>query len=180
MIITDTAELKRLERARELQYLDFTPYKAAEVLEDVRKAQFADIAQRVTIHFVERWPLACIEIGPERAFIYLHQLLNHPQTPRQVIAMVCVHELLHVKIQPREIKGRMKAHPPEFWEKERELFPDVGRVWPWIVKNFDGSLRTRPRLERIDVLPGWRRRWHAPRFSIGSIRVPEGRLERML
>ena len=51
------------------------------------------------------------------------------------------------------------SHPPEFWEAEKAIAPERESAWTWIQGNFFNHLKHRPRLERIDVLPSWRRAW---------------------
>ena len=42
---------------------------------------------------------------------------------------------------------------------EKAIAPERESAWTWIWGNFFNYLKRRPRLERIDVLPSWRRAW---------------------
>jgi hypothetical protein len=73
--------------------------------------------------------------------------------------------LLHLRIPP-VIEGKKKIqHPPEFWEAEREICPEWNLAWSWIWINLDCCLKERPRMERIDVLPTWKREWCVPKVD---------------
>ena len=76
------------------------------------------------------------------------------------------HELLHLIVKPRFIDGKEKSHPPEFWEREKLISPEKNDAWVWIWSNYLGCLKKRPRLEQIDVLPTWLKRWCDPKYSI--------------
>jgi hypothetical protein len=77
----------------------------------------------------------------QRSSIWMHHALNDPATPDYVFSHVLKHELLHSRIQPREVKGEWLAHPPEFWEEENRIAEaDKGRAWEWIYRNFYDAL----------------------------------------
>jgi hypothetical protein len=154
-----------LREARNRPCLNFLPFSPADVLAEVRSAYFRDLTCHVGIHFVERGPLACV-CTDGQADIYVHQVLNHDQTPRDVILLVCKHSLLHLRIPPVEKDGELMQHPPEFWEAEKAICPERTRAWAWIWTNLDACLKRRPRLERIDVLPMWKKVWNRPRTDI--------------
>jgi hypothetical protein len=165
MLMRDIREASRLREARNHPCLNFLPFSPADVVAEVRSAHFPDLACRVSIHFVERGPLACV-CHDEEADIYVHQILNHDQTPRDMVSLICKHELLHLRMPPVEIDGEEVQHTPEFWEAEKAICPERTRAWAWIRTNLDACLKWRPRLERIDVLPGWRKVWNRPRTDI--------------
>src|SRR5262249_6118165 len=100
MLLRDVQEARRLWEARKRPCLHFLPFSPTEVLAEVRSAHFDDLIARVGIHFVERGPLACICYDDEVADIYVHQILNHDQTPRDVTLLICKPELLHQRIPP--------------------------------------------------------------------------------
>jgi hypothetical protein len=75
------------------------------------------------------------------------------------VKFVCKHELLHLRIQPREVDGRWRQHPPEFWAAEQELAPERSEAWEWICRRLRSRLKIRPRRERIDVRRNWREVW---------------------
>jgi hypothetical protein len=165
MLLQDIEEAGRLREARNRPCLSFLPFSPADVLAEARSAHFPDLTCRVGIHFVERGPLACV-CHDEDADIYVHQILNHDQTPRDVISLICKHDLLHLRIPPAEKDGEVMQHTPEFWEAERAICPERTRAWAWIWTNLGTCLKRRPRLERIDVLPAWKRVWNQPRTDI--------------
>jgi hypothetical protein len=166
MLLRDIREARLLRQAKNRPYLSFLPFSPANVLDEVRSTHFHDLACRVGIHFVDVGPLACVCHDEESADIYVHQVLNHDQTPRDVILLICKHELLHLRIPPVEKDGEEVQHPPEFWEAEKVICPERTRAWAWIWTNLNACLKQRPRLERIDVLPAWKKVWNQPRTDM--------------
>jgi hypothetical protein len=166
MLLRDIQEARLLREARDRPCLNFLPFSPVDVLAEVRSAHFNDLSGRVGIHFVERGPLACVCPEAEAADIYVHQVLNHDQTPRDVILLVCKHELLHLRIPPVEKDGEVVQHPPLFWEAEKAICPEWTRAWAWIWTNLDACLKRRPKQERIDVLPVWKKVWNQPRTDM--------------
>jgi len=171
-IITDIKAARKLERARRQPYLVFLPFPIRLLLDDIHSRLFPDVAQAVRIYFVSRGPLACIAHDASHASIYVHQLLNRPDTPKGVMTLIIKHELLHLRIKPGKIDGSRSAvmHPPEFWEAESAIAPEREAAWMWIWGNFHTYLKARPRLERIDVLPKWRKGWRMPVMDIEECR----------
>ena len=134
-------------------------FSLVETLQNLWTSHFEDIKILPEVFFIDRGPLACIYLQTGRPTIYVHSLLNHPATPKAVISLVCKHELLHVRIPPREVEGRLRQHPPEFWEAERSLAPEQNEAWEWVWRARGQWLRLRPRLERIDVRRNWKEVW---------------------
>ena len=159
-LLQDDNEQWKLEQARIQPYLWFTPFSVLDILEQVRSEHFPELSGTVRMYCVNRGPLACVGAEESSATIYLHQILNHGDTPVEVVSTICKHELLHTRIPP-VVKGkRTIQHPPEFWEAERVMTPERSAAWSWIWINLGLYLKKRPRLERIDVLWNWRERWH--------------------
>ena len=160
-IFDDIEAAERLGRARSQPNLEFVPFSIHSLLDDIRRRLFPDITHSVRICFVSRGPLACIAYNTSHATIYVHQLLNRHDTPKSVMTLFIKHELLHLRIKPSKVEGNRRAvsHPPEFWEAEKAIAPERKSAWTWIWGNFFNYLKNRPRLERIDVLPSWRRAW---------------------
>ncbi len=105
---------------------------------------FPDIATPPGVFFGRTQTLAHIEdaLREERSGIWLHHALNDHATPDYVFAFVITHELLHVRIRPREVDGKWSAHPPEFWEEENRIaVADRSRAWEWIYRQFGYALR---------------------------------------
>lgn len=168
MIVSDIAESVKLQRARVQPNLSFTPFALEVVAQSVRNRCFPEIKRHIECFFVERGPLACIEIpvSPGVPVVYFHNILNHQETPLEVIGLICKHELLHMLIPPREVDGRKKDHPPELWDSEKAIAPERTICWLWININLGIYLKRRPRLERMDVLPGWRKLAFMPRLTL--------------
>ena len=167
-IITDFNEAMKLERSRRQPSLEFVPFSMPTLLDGIKSSLFPDVAQSVELYFVTCGPLACIVDDDSGATIYIHRLLNNTDTPKDVVTLIIKHELLHLRIPPRTVKGKEVDHPPEFWEAERSIAPERNQAWRWIWANFMTCLKRRPRLERIDVLPSWRRAWsgHRPQLEV--------------
>ncbi len=137
--------------------LDFTQRDLATVCERIRLAHFPSLAETPRIRFVQRGTLANIRRAPRGQLINLHAILNSPETPTHVFRWIMSHELLHLEIRPREIRGRMVAHPPEFFERELQLVPGRAAAKRWLFQTLGERLKVRPRLECIQVLPAKRR-----------------------
>jgi hypothetical protein len=128
------------------------------LMEDVRRTYFPAIPGPISVDFVGRGTLAHIESGPATTpRVVVHAILIDPQVPDEVRAFIFKHELLHLELRPRMIGRRLVHHPPEFWEREQELCPERQDVWRWIWGNLGECLRSRPRLERIQVTRDWKR-----------------------
>jgi hypothetical protein len=165
-IISELNAARALNDARTRPGLDFLPFSSADLLIAIQGELFADIPHDVRIHFVARGPLACITDQETRADIYIHQLLNHSATPSEVIRLIIVHELLHLRIPPVDVQDRVLQHPPQFRAAERELLPDRRDAWAWIWGNLWSCLKIRRRLEQIDVLSNWKSVWGAPKQDV--------------
>ena len=166
MLITNSAEARRLARARAHPSLSLTAFSAAETLADVRTRLFPELSQQVDLYFVTRGPLACVYYEDSFATIYVHQLLNHGETPLDVMRLICKHELLHLRIPPAVKHGKEVYHPPEFWEAERAMCPERRPAWAWIWMNLAACLKRRPRKECIDVLLNWKQVWNEPKLDL--------------
>lgn len=120
MLIQDLLEEQKLCRARVQAHLWFVPYSVPALLQEVRDRHFPHLTEQIDIYAVKRGSLACIVSAEGRAAIYVHQILNHGDTPVEVFTYVCKHELLHLQISPAEVNWRMTNHPPDFWRQRRE------------------------------------------------------------
>jgi hypothetical protein len=158
-IITDFKEMTRLRKAREQPSLSFLSFSIAESLSDIRFERFPDIRHEVHIAFVDDGPLACIVHDESQATIYIHQLVNRHETPHEVINTIIKHELLHLCILPSFVGGKEVQHSDDFWAAEADMSPERHLAWLWVYTNFAICVKRRPRLERVDVLPGWRKAW---------------------
>jgi len=169
MIIQDATEIEKITKAHSRNYLWYTPFSVVKLLDEIRGRDFPQVQSIVDVCSVDRGSLACICQYSNEANIYIHQILNHPDTPIEVFQTIHKHELLHLIIPPREIGGKQRSHPPEFWEAERDLCPERVIAWAWIWENLSDCLKRRPHLERIDVLRCWKRIWSSPRLGIEEV-----------
>ncbi|MCX7417994.1 MAG: hypothetical protein NT013_00445 [Planctomycetia bacterium] len=165
-LIFELIEARKVELARRQPSLDFLPFSTAELLTKIHAELFPDVSQTVDVYFVARGPLACIGHTSESASIYIHQLLNHSETPFAVISSILKHELLHLRIPSTSEHGRKVQHSPEFWAAEREIAPERHSAWAWVEINLWTCLRRRPKLQRIDVRANWKTVWNQPRTDI--------------
>lgn len=175
MIIRDPTlrEWKRLAKARSQPCLPQTSFDLQEELENARIQHFAGIATSPHCCFVDYGHLACICSDRETglASVYVHQILNHPDTPREVAALICKHELLHLELPPREIDGKSTDHPPEFWNRENVICPEKRIAWAWIWENLWSCIRVDKKREGITVLNEWKSRWDLPRIGLSEIDI---------
>ena len=164
-IVTEYREILRLNRARRQPNLPLMAFSVSRLIDDARRLIPA-VHHRVRLKFVSSGPLACVAYDETDATIYIHQLLNHHDTPPEVMSMIVKHELLHLWIPPALVDGKETDHPPEYRAAEVAITPELNMAWLWIDGNFAACVKRRPELERIDVLPGWRQEWSRRRISI--------------
>jgi hypothetical protein len=169
-LLSDYKEQQKLARARVQPHLWFTPFSVLHTLDHVRSEYFADLLATVHLYFVNRGPLACVVDEDSLVTIYVHQVLNHSDTPVEVASLICKHELLHIRIPPVVEGKKTIQHPPEFWKAEKAITPERTLAWLWIWNNLSSCLKKRPRLERIDVLPNWRDLWSRPMLDLATCR----------
>lgn len=150
-------ELGRLRQQHPV--LSFANVDLTALLKDILVTLFPELTQTPQWHFVRSKRLAFIVHGglsTGGANIYINQILNRSDTPEQVFRQIFTHELLHLRIGPREVDGKMKSHPPEFWEAENQLFPEVERAWEWIFFNLGEYLIQSQQDECVRVRRNWR------------------------
>ena len=154
-------QLDRLRRQR--PYLPFAG-DLDKLLVAAANDVFPALNQPLDWFFVEISSLACIwrKSKNKGATIFLHQLLNRAETPTWIFQHIFVHELLHLIAPPREVGGRIETHPAEFWEAEKQLSPDRGKVWDWLWSNYGELLNNNRKNECIRVRRGWQKRMHLP------------------
>ncbi len=151
----------RIARQRAVLEIPMLQFSLDDCLSKVQRAFFPNLAEDVSVGFVEQPNLACIMPQPLSAMIYLHLLLNCVHTPRQVVEFIFKHELLHLVIPPREIDGRMTSHPPEFWEAEHAICPEGKLVWCWLMLLFGSVLHRDEKQESTRVKRGWKNKLDA-------------------
>lgn len=169
-ILRDVREQRRLAQERLRPGLWFTSFSVPEVLDQVRREHFPELSAEIQICAIHRGPLVCIAIDDSCSSIYVHQLLNHSDAPREVFSLICKHELLHLRIAPGVGGKRTIQHPPEFWKAEEAIAPERNIAWDWIWGNLGPCLKIRPALERIDVRLNWKKTWNdcRPTWPISS------------
>jgi hypothetical protein len=166
--ITQLKQLRELELARRRPCLTFLPFSASQLLATIHAELFPDVDCEVRLFFVTSGPLSCIARDDDFAAICIHQLLNHSDTPREVMSHIFKHELLHLRIPSMTKNGKVVQHTPEFWEAEQSLCPECQDVWTWVWFNHSLCLRRRKRLERIDVRVNWKKFWGHPKTDVAT------------
>ncbi|GAB4325226.1 MAG: hypothetical protein Kow0010_07650 [Dehalococcoidia bacterium] len=120
-------------------------YSLTVMLEEVRAAHFPELADdQFEVRFCAERPLAYVMrhfMGPGKHLVAFHAVLNHPQTPKEVLRFIGKHELLHLVVPPRLVDGTYESHPPEFWKHEAAIGPERWAVWAWIHTNFRKCVR---------------------------------------
>ena len=168
MLLRDIREMQKLEKARQQPNLCFIPFSVADTLASIQASRFPELPHSVKVYFVDRGSLACITHTETTAEIYAHQVLNHGETPREVISLMCTHLLLHIRIPPTEHDGVVNQYPPGFWEAERALCPERTAAWTWIWINLDSCLVRRRKQQRVDVRRRWKEVWSWPKSTVAE------------
>ena len=132
-----------------------TPYNPATILSQIRSTLFPNLNGQIGVLFARDKTLANIrynssdEIFP--AVITINSILNHPNTPIEVISHILTHELLHLEIFPRTIENKKTYHPPEFWEKEKLISQNSSHTMAWVYLHFHHYIKVDKENERITV-----------------------------
>jgi hypothetical protein len=145
--------------------LSYLPFSLEDMIESVRSRYFPNVPGPIPALFSTHKALACCWTSPGYPLVHIHHVLNHPQTPREVIEFICKHELLHFVIPPRIVGKTLKSHPPEFWVEEQRIAPESRLVWAWLHYNIGACLKARPQLEQLDVTSEWRKLELSPRSA---------------
>jgi len=156
----------RAESDLSAPFLPCVSYDLAAVLDQVRNERVPEPKGRIPVRFVAQAPLACIIHDESSAEIMLHQMLNTPETPLAVFLHILTHEMLHLAIQPRRIRGKEKRHPPEFFVREAALSPERLDCYTWIWTNFGSFLRSDRKREGVLIKRGWQRIMPQPRVPM--------------
>ena len=133
-----------------------TPYSFTEVMEEVRSTFFPEIEQPVEVRIVANGPLAFISphhMGRDRHMVAFHPILNHPDTPIEIVRLIAKHELAHTRVPSG-------LHTSEFWEIEFAIGPERYAVWHWINESLRGATRNG---SGFRVFKTWRRHFKGPR-----------------
>ncbi len=146
-------------------------FDLGELLAEVRAGIPGLPPGRIDVWVQRRATLASIEYtdAPGGIAICMHSVFNHPDTPREVIAYVLCHELLHLCIRPREVDGRLSSHPPEFWEAEARFAPNRSSAASWLTVVLGSCLRPDRKQECTFVKPNWKHRMTGQRMSLPEV-----------
>lgn len=142
------------ERKSELPWFSFNVYDA---LESCRKKVPGIPEHPVALFFSPSRTLANIDTRPDSCRILMHSLLNRADVPREVIEYILLHELVHLVVPPREIEGKLKSHPQEFWELANGISGQGDIVWGWIWLATMGISKGDEEHECIFIKPSWKR-----------------------
>ena len=128
-------------------------YEFADLVEETRAAFFPSLDTRfeVRVARVGGSPLACIFfglMGRGEHVIVFHPILNHSETPREVVTLIAKHELTHALMPGAD-------HDDEFWRHEGSVAPERYACWRWIHDNLRPALRRAD--GRITIHRSWRR-----------------------
>ena len=160
-MLIDFEKAREIERLRQRRpVLSFAKIDLTALLEEIRITSFPELTERPQWHFVQSRYLACIFHGgmlTGGASIYINQILNRSDTPERVFRQIFTHELLHLRIGPCEVDGKMKSHPPEFWEAENRLLPERERAWDWLWFNHGEYLIRDKKHQCVRVRRNWRK-----------------------
>jgi hypothetical protein len=146
--------------------IPWTRYCIHSLLDETRKQYFPAIEKPVTICFVKQETLANIIFTPREYQIRMHSLMNHKDTPSEVITVIIKHELLHIRIRPTEINEKMISHPPEFWEAEKLIAPERELIWSWVWVQFYGCLKINKEEEKTLVKKNWKKYMNRERITL--------------
>lgn len=157
--------LANIIRPSEFSFLPFDP---SELLSEVHQKHFPCIVLP-DFCFIKKGTLASILLLEKPPLILLHSLLNHSDTPKEVMAYIFIHEQIHQVIPGRIVDGTYTSHPPEFRQLEAELVPDHARLWAWISAAFVGCGRPDFKKERIVIKSNWPLVWNSRWPSLKDI-----------
>jgi hypothetical protein len=145
--------------------IPIVPFDVDQILHDLLAGEFRDLTVRPIWQFAEEDTLAFIRPDyPNGPLIVFHSILNNLGTPYEVIKFILKHELLHLRIRPREIDGKLVSHPPEFFEVEKQIAPELLDYWQWMMINFYPALKRNEKKEQTKVLPRIARRYRKDTF----------------
>ncbi|TXT49281.1 MAG: hypothetical protein FD137_744 [Spirochaetes bacterium] len=137
-----------------------------EVLEEA-KGKFTDkVFNPVDVFIIKQATLACIQMDGTRQAISLHRLLNHCETPREIIKFIFIHELIHIIIPSELNGGKIVMHTVKFWEEEKRIIPERNLYWGWMYFHFFPLFRKEKESEGIFIRRGWEKTMAHSRLSL--------------
>lgn len=173
MIELNREAISALEKSRGRAGLPKTSFDVFALFEDIKRRDFSVHAGReIDLYFVDSSVLTTVVVPPGRRAVslYVHELLNHMDTPREVMEHVIKHGLVHLDVPPYVADGKLVQHPPEFWERLREIAPQHEAAWAWIAIVLGDDIQVRQRAGRVDVARRWAENWDARRPSLDEMK----------
>ena len=122
----------------------------------------------VSVWIIKRATLAFINLSGDQPKIVLHPLLNHPDTPLEVVRFILVHELIHIIVPSIKIDGKLIIHSEDFWSMEKALVPERTLYWSWMYFHFYDLFKKEN--EAIRVMKKWEKAMHGARMSLKEYR----------
>lgn len=166
-----TPRHRHLSRARLCPSLPFTLFCPQQLVQaTVGGPVTGNYGDRIQCLFVSEGPLSDVAAHPKKqeVTIYLHDILNHQDTPALVLQYLVKHELLHLQVDSEPGERYAIRHPEMYVQIEKRLCPERLLVWTWIYVNLGEHLAWRRLVERIDVLKTWRDTWQYPRLDMAQ------------
>ena len=136
--------------------IGFFSFDLYELLKLVREQFPEQRDRRIGVWVQKQRSLASVWSEDDSATIVLHSVLNHPQTPEEVVTYILKHELLHLEVPPREVDGKLKSHPPEFFEAEDLVSPERRTSTFWLNSVLRYCLKVEKKHEYIRVKRNWK------------------------
>jgi hypothetical protein len=123
------------------------PFSLDALLDEVHQMLFPSVPRPAVCCAATRY-IAFIQTKPNTIpptpQIVINAVFNHKHTPVEVIRSILKHEFIHLVIDPQEIGGKRISHPPEFWEKQEQICPEMQRFWSYAYCNLMGGLINLP------------------------------------
>ena len=154
------------EKDPELSFLSFDPVR---LLRRIRTDFPKTESKRIYVYLQSQPALACVRSDDKSAVIQVHSVLRHSDTPKEVMAFIFRHELLHLEIPAREVDGKITSHPPEFWIAEHALCQERTIAWNWLYLVLFPCLKFDPKHECVHVKSNWKRMMLADRPTVKQL-----------
>lgn len=180
MLISSSRKQRLQRRARSMPYLHFVPFSIPDLIEEIREEHFPDLQHEISVDFVAQSSLACIYYSESTASIFIHQVLNTPDTPREVLSYVLKHELIHTEVRTLILPGEIIHHSPLFYERLDEIAPERHWTRLWISYNLGDCFKTNPKTRRLEIMDNWKECWSQFKFSIEELQRFGGICQRFL
>ena len=180
MQITDEFLISLLFRRTKQLCLPLLRFDMYKLRDEIIKNVFLDRFKDIDLVFVRQDTLACIVYTIDnsvRPTIFIHEILNHPNTPVNIISFIIKHELLHLLIDGREINGKYTSHPPEFLETELKISPEYNLMYSWILLNIGFYVKFDKEREGIYIKKNWKQYFRTGKISLGQIQELKQRFD---